>query len=265
MKEEILLKEEAFHDKWADGVHLEDVHPVEFCTACTAPENRWIISRLGSLKGKKILELGCGLGEASVYFAMCGADVTATDLSEGMLAVASGVAKQNGVKISTAKCSADQLPFDDKSFDIVYAANILHHVDIAKTLDEAKRVLKKGGQFASWDPLAHNPVINIYRKMAMSVRTADEHPLKMRELEFFKNRFETMKYQTTWFFTLAIFLKYYFIDHVDIKGRYWKKIIKDADEIEPIYNKLEKWDKKFLKVFPFFKRYCWNIAIVCKK
>ena len=82
------------------------------------------------------------------------------------------------------------MPFPDSTFDVVYAANLLHHVDIEETLIEAKRILKPDGVFVSWDPLAHNPVINIYRRLAMGVRTEDEHPLKMKEIAFFKKHFK---------------------------------------------------------------------------
>ena len=140
MQKKILDREERFHDDWAFGADIGTVHPVRFFTACTAPENRWIMSKLGNIKGKKILELGCGLGEGAVYFAMQGADVTASDLSEGMLDMAEKVARHNHTTIKTMKCSADNLPFEDESFDIVYAANLLHHVDIRQTLKEVKRV-----------------------------------------------------------------------------------------------------------------------------
>lgn len=265
MKEQILKKEEKFHDHWAAGVDLEAVHPVHFFEACTAPENRWIKSKLGNMKGKKILELGCGFGEGSVYFAMQGADVTASDLSEGMLDVAEKVAEYNHTHIKTVKCSADNLPFQDESFDIVYAANMLHHVDLERTLQEASRVLKRGGIFASIDPLAHNPIINIYRRMASEVRTEDEHPLKMKEIKTFKKYFSKITCRASWFFTLIVFLKYYFIDHVDLRERYWRKILDESQEIEGLYCKLEKLDIKILKIFPFLKKYCWNISVVCKK
>lgn len=47
--------------------------------------------------------------------------------------------------------------------------------------------------------------------------------------------------------------------------RYWKKIIKDAHDIEKLYCRLEKIDNIVKKVFPFLKRYCWNIAIISYK
>ena len=104
MQEEIILqKEEKFHDEWAESIVIEDVKVDEFFEACTAPENRIIMKSMGDISGKKILELGCGAGEASVYMAKKGGDVVATDLSEGMLKVCLKLADIHNVKLQTKK------------------------------------------------------------------------------------------------------------------------------------------------------------------
>ena len=159
-------KEEKFHDEWANSIDLNSLMVDESFEACTSPENKFILKKVKSLKGKKILELGCGAGEASVYFAKKGAIVTATDISQGMLDVVQKLAKKHHVKLTTKQCTSDKLDFPDGSFDIVYAANLMHHVEHEPTLKESHRVLKKGGLFISYDPLAHNPLINIYRRIA---------------------------------------------------------------------------------------------------
>jgi len=268
MDNELLKKEESFHDDWADSIDIDSVMVDEFFESALAPENRYIFGKLGDLNDKSVLELGAGAGEASVYFAKKGANVVATDLSGGMLKVVEKLAEKHGVSVKTEKCSADSLPFADGSFDVVYAGNLLHHVDIAKTLAEAHRVLKNGGSFVSWDPLAHNPAINVYRRIATKVRTSDEHPLKMKELKIFKGIFgkENVSYHTAWFFTNFIFLKMYLIEKVDPnKERYWKRIYTHSHLYEKTYKKLEKADGGFLKIFPFMRRFCWNIIIICKK
>lgn len=266
MEKNILKKEEDFHDKWANSVNLDDVLVDEFFEACTSPENRQIMKWLGDVKGKKVLELGCGLGEASVYLAKKGAKVTATDLSGGMLKVAEKVAQKHQTYIDTVKCSADSIPFEENSFDIVYAANILHHVDLEAVMRESSRVLKRGGYFVSWDPLAHNPVINVYRKLASAVRTEDEHPLRMSDLEIYRKYFRKVRYDGKWFLTNLIFLKFFFVDRINpSEERYWKLILKDYKKLEKLYFRLEKWDRFLLKRFPFLKRYCWNIVVIAKK
>lgn len=260
------LREEAFHDSWAAAIAVDDIMVDEFFEACTSPENRIILERLGELRGKKILELGCGAGEGSVYFAKRGAEVTATDLSAGMLQLAEKVARRHGVSLATRQCAAAPLPFPDATFDIVYAANLLHHVDIEPTLAEVARVLRPGGVFASWDPLAHNPLIKVYRHLATEVRTHDEHPLRMSDLRLFRRLFAEVRHETTWFFTLLIFVRFFLIERVHPnRERYWKKILLEHRRLEPQYRLLERWDRIVLKLLPFLRRFCWNIVIVARK
>lgn len=194
MSDTIQKREEHFHDDWAHSVDPASVKVDELETACTLPETRYIIKRLGKshLKGRKILEIGCGCGEASVYFAKQGAEVYATDLSPGMVELAQKVAAHHRCKIHGCVCAAEELPFEDNTFDVVYAANVLHHVDIDKALDEVVRVLKKNGVFVAWDPVAYNPAINIYRRLARRVRTEDEHPITRAYLGSVQKRFNTV-------------------------------------------------------------------------
>jgi SAM-dependent methyltransferase len=256
MSEESFTNEEKFHDEWADSIDIEKIMVDESFEACTSPENRIILKWLSDLRDKQVLELGCGAGEASVYLAKAGARVTATDLSAGMLSVVNKLADKYNVEIETKQCSAENLPFNDSTFDIVYAANVLHHVDLETTINEVRRVLKKGGIFVSWDPLLHNPMIKLYRKRAAMVRTEDEHPLRFGQIKIFKKHFNSVQYETTWFFTLWIFIRFFIIEKADPnKERYWKKILIEHNRLESSYNKLERIDLKFLKILPFFKRY----------
>lgn len=141
----IFEKEEKFHDEWANSESIDDILVDEYFESCTTPENKYILEKLGCIKGKRLLEIGCGLGEASVYFAKKGADVTASDLSGGMLKVASELAKKHNVNIKTLKSRSDKIEAEDGYFDIVYAGNLLHHVDIDSTLKEVSRVLIRVG------------------------------------------------------------------------------------------------------------------------
>jgi len=266
MKKNPLKEEEKFHDAWAGSINVNDLLIEESFEAVTAPENRIICAKLGRIKGKKILELGCGAGEASVFFAKRGAIVTATDISSGMLNVAKKLAKRHNTHLKTVQCFSNKTPFKEESFDIVYAANLLHHVVSDDTLKEVRRVLKKGGVFVSWDPLDHNFFINVYRRIATQVRTADEHPIQFPQLKKLNTYFKRVEIETTWFFTLLIFFKFYFIDRINPnKERYWKKIISDHKKIEKMYSFLERVDIILLKLVPGLKKYCWNVVIYAKK
>ena len=160
-------REAAFHDAWAGATSLDDVLVRECFEAPTALENQFILKRMGPLSGKKLLDIGAGLGESSVYFALQGAAVTVVDISPQMVATALGLGRKFGVQIEGVVSSAENLNLTANTYDIVYAANTLHHVsNRAALFEQLSLALKPGGMFFSYDPLAYNPLINIYRRMA---------------------------------------------------------------------------------------------------
>jgi SAM-dependent methyltransferase len=255
-------REEQFHDEWGGAIDPDEVPVVETFEACTAPENRYITAWLGDVRGRRVLDLGCGAGEAAVYFALRGADVTAVDLSAGMLEVTRRVADRYGVAVHCRRQNAERLTFDANTFDIVYAANLLHHVDLDTCLAEAGRVLKPDGRFVSWDPLRHNPIINIYRRMAAAVRTEDETPLDIRNTQSFRDHFHDVEYRCFWLTGLWIFMRFFLVDRVHpSKDRYWKKIITDADRLRPAYRRLAALDDFLIRRVPWLQRMCWNLAV----
>lgn len=100
----------------------------------------------------KIFELGAGQAQDGCFFAANGHDVTATDIEDTALEMAIEKAEAKSVKISVKKVDLrDELPFEDSSFDVVYAHLSLHYFDYETTtrlFDEIKRVLKPGGVLA---------------------------------------------------------------------------------------------------------------------
>lgn len=258
--------EEVFHDEWASGTRPEEVMVRESFLACTAVEHRFMLERLGAMSGKRVLDLGCGLGEAAVFFALEGADVTASDVSAGMLRLTEAVAGLHGVVVKTQQSSAQSLPFADDYFDVVYAGNLLHHVEVEEVLPEIRRVLRDGGQFLSWDPLAHNPIINVYRRLARDVRTPDEHPLKMGDLELFRRHFSSVETRCFWLSTLAVFLRFFLWERVHPgRERYWKKILVEHERLESFFIPLRRVDDVLLRAVPFLRRYCWNVVVISRK
>lgn len=263
---ELLQRERSFHDRWAESIEAEGIRVNDYFEACTAPENRFILSHLGDVTGKRLLDLGCGAGENSVYFSLKGAHCTATDYSPGMVDKALKLAQANNVHIDGRTMNAMEIEFPDETFDIVYAANLLHHLPEPKAaLREIHRVLKPGGKLCFWDPLRHNPVINIYRRIATGVRTKDELALDIGITKVVSSLFRETVYDTFWLATLWMFLRFYLIERIDPnKERYWKKIIAEKQRLEPSYRRLERLDKMVKRV-PYMKRFAWNIAVVATK
>jgi len=261
------LREQRFHDEWASAIDPREVPVLETFQASTSPEARWLAAAMGPLQGKRVLELGSGAGEAAVYFALQGGRVTATDLSPRMLDVVNRVAALHGVSVETRLCSAEDLSvFPESSFDIVYAANLLHHADIPTCLDQVRRILKTGGVACFYDPVAYNPLINIYRHMATKVRTEDEHPIRRSDVKLLRERFRTVRTKFFWLSTLLIFVRFYLIDRVHPnQDRYWKRILTREPEIRGTYLALEKIDRALLRLFPLLGWWCWNVAVVAEK
>lgn len=261
-----LAVERDFHDAWAESEDVEKIDVRGSNEVCTAPEMRYITKRLGNLKGKRLLDVGCGLGEASVYFAMQGADVTSSDLSQGMVDAASRLAKANGVSVRQHIASAEDMRLgpDDK-FDVIYAGNLLHHVDIEATISRVKPHLAKGGVFVTWDPLAYNPAINVYRAMATEVRTPDEHPLTWHDIKTFRKHFGHVETKYFWFTTLIIFVIMALAQRRDPnKERFWKVILKDGPKWAWLYRPLEALDRVLLTLLPPLRLLCWNVVVVCR-
>jgi len=262
----IAERERPFHDAWANSIDPRNVPVQETFTASTSPEAQWLLTQMGELRGRRVLDLGSGAGEAAVYFARLEAEVVATDLSSKMLEVLKKAATLHGTCVKIIVGSAQDLPFASDSFDIVYAANLLHHVDIEQCLDEVRRVLRPGGIGAFWDPLAHNPLINIYRRMARAVRTEDEHPIRRSQLLWFTKRFDEVRTRCFWLLALLVFVKFYLVDRVHPSAdRYWKRILTHESEIRWLNRPLAALDTLILRLAPILRWWCWNIAILVKK
>ncbi len=263
---QIEAKEAEFHDSWASQEDIDDISFQKAFQPFTAPENSEILRWMGNLKGQKILELGAGLGEASLFFASQGAKVTATDISPGMLEVVRQRAQKVGVHVDLQVVSANGLTgIADNSFDMVYAANLLHHVNIEQCVQEAHRVLKPGGTAYFWDPLQYNPVINIYRRIATQVRTSDEHPLRKIDIQSIRRQFSEVELKHYWLSAMVVFLKFVIIDrHNPNKVRYWKKILSDYEDLKWL-RFFHQIDQILFSLIPPIKWWAWNVTIRAKK
>jgi SAM-dependent methyltransferase len=259
-------REAEHHDRAAEGTNFAEVLVDETFTAVTAQENQYILSRFGDVKGRTILDFGCGLAEGGVYFAKLGARVVAMDVSEGQLEGARKLAAYHGVEIETRLVQGDRLPAADSEFDCVYGSGVLHHVPHDTAIPELARVIKPGGLGCFLEPLPYNPAINVYRKIASAVRTPDERPLSMEDIERFGRCFGLVEHREFWLSTLLVFFKFLLWDRANPnKERYWKKIYTDAPSLEPMVRPLRKLDDALLERFPLLGRMCWTTVITLSK
>lgn len=97
------------------------------------------------------LEIGAGTGYFTLNMLQAGLieRATATDISAGMLAALAASAGELGVEVRTVRTEAEELPFDDESFDLVFGHAVLHHIpDLERAFGEFDRVLRPGGVVA---------------------------------------------------------------------------------------------------------------------
>jgi ubiquinone/menaquinone biosynthesis C-methylase UbiE len=97
-------------------------------------------------RGQKVLEVGCGAGTDLVRFAKGGAIVTGVDLSSSAIALARQNFEQQGLQADLREADGEHLPFDESSFDLVYAHGVVQYTANDRQLvEECRRVLKPGG------------------------------------------------------------------------------------------------------------------------
>jgi ubiquinone/menaquinone biosynthesis C-methylase UbiE len=97
-------------------------------------------------RGKRLLEIGIGLGTDFVRFGRAGALLTGLDLTERSIELVGRRCELEGIEADLVRGDAEQLPFDDASFDRVYSWGVLMVTpDTPRAISEAIRVLKPGG------------------------------------------------------------------------------------------------------------------------
>jgi SAM-dependent methyltransferase len=105
--------------------------------------------------GEHVLDVAAGSGNAALSAARRGASVTASDFVEQLLDVAQARAQIEGLQLATAVADAQELPFDDGSFDVVLSTfGVMFAPDQQRAADELLRVCRPGGRIglANWVP-----------------------------------------------------------------------------------------------------------------
>jgi SAM-dependent methyltransferase len=110
-----------------------------------AEEHAQLLGPTSTLAGRRILEIGCGGGQAGRWLASQGAEVVGIDISEAMLRYA----RAGSDPLPVAAATATALPFPDGSFDLAFTAYgaIPFVADLDCLFSEAARVLRPGGRW----------------------------------------------------------------------------------------------------------------------
>lgn len=166
---------------------VDTIHPLEYA-----------FHILGDVRGKTILEYGCGDGVNTVPLAKRGANVIALDLSPELIAVAKQRLLAHGITtgVDFVVGSAHNLPLHEGSVDVVFGIAILHHLDLTLASNEIWRVLKPNGAAIFQEPVRNSPVMRFARKL-IPYRSPDvspfERPLTDRELQDFAAEYSSYR------------------------------------------------------------------------
>jgi len=203
---------------------------------------------LGGLKGKKVIDFGCGDGQNSIRLAKEGAIVFAFDISEEAVKATQRLALENDLKekIMVERMAAETLNYDSNSMDLIFGTGILHHTDLNLAKKEIHRVLKEGGRAIFLEPLDHNPFINFFRFLTPQKRTPTEKPLSFRDIKNLREDFSQVNHREFYLFSLLAIL------FIPLRS---KKLF------ETILKKLIVVDNFLCHYFPFLKKYCWITVI----
>lgn len=145
-------------------------------------------------KGKRVLDLGCGLGGATVVMIkyLNTAEVIAYDIDTEVLSKAKTLVEENGIadRVNLIKGNPGPLQFKDQGFDIVYTTAVSCHIkELKPFFDEIHRVLKPSGwligcewlkrkdnqAFKVWDNMLRERGLNFYFVSPTSFHEALEH------------------------------------------------------------------------------------------
>ena len=178
-----LQREARFHDQaFAEDVRARAGKFYEVASAAKVHYHRLIDQ---DCAGRRVLEYGCGRGSHAFALARQGAGVVGIDLSREGIHQALAQARERGLeeRLSFRVMNAEALAFPDGHFDLVCGSGILHHLDLDAACRELARVLKPEGRAVFFEPLGHNLLINLYRKLTPRMRSEDEHPLLAKDLQ----------------------------------------------------------------------------------
>lgn len=176
------LHREELHGRWIAG-HGEDVWN------WSSPAGRYRLARrvemfqqfLAGCRGR-VLEVGCGTGLLTRGLAATGCEITAIDISEDLLVVAS--ARVCDTNVTFARVNACATPFNDSQFSAIVGCSSLHHLEIDTALREFARLLHPGGGIMFTEPNMLNPQIFLQKNIPLLKRLAGDSP---DETAFFRH------------------------------------------------------------------------------
>ena len=139
------IKDPRFSREWFDKIDARFLYGVRLFATRERPFDQ--IMPLDRLQGKKVLEIGCGMGLHSETLVRAGADLTSIDLSPTSIEATTKRLELKGLTANVRQADAENIPFDPATFDFVWSWGVIHHSSrTARIVREIARVLKPDGE-----------------------------------------------------------------------------------------------------------------------
>ena len=195
---------------------------------------------LGDVRGKRVVDFGCGSGANTALLAGRGAHLWGIDISEDLLRLGQrrlAISGRAGDATFIAG-SAHDMPFPDNSIDVVFGIAILHHLDLDLVSREVRRVLKPGGRAIFQEPVRNSAVLRFLRSL-IPYRAPDispyERPLTDGELRRFADGFSSWS------------VRAFGLPHVQVGPL--------LPVVKRFWRTLYAWDRRMLDRVPALARY----------
>ncbi len=162
---------------------------------------------LGDVTGKAVLILGAGGGDIRRMIRLGAQCIEAIEIAGPRVQALTDLVAREGWddRARVVQMDAHRLAYGDGSFDLVFGGAILHHLNVAKALEEVRRVLRSGGRAIFVEPLRLNPFLGVYRLLTPGSRTKEERPLGPGDVALMATKFRKIHWESFYFLALAAF------------------------------------------------------------
>jgi 2-polyprenyl-3-methyl-5-hydroxy-6-metoxy-1,4-benzoquinol methylase len=214
----------------------------------------------GSLTGKSVLDIGCGMGETSILLAGLGARVTGVDISEGSIDVAKSRARSARVAGSV---KFEAIPFEiatdnGEKFDAVWCDAFFHHVipQLGEVVEKIGGLMKPGALLVLSEPVRFSQFLVRIRRLIPPApeATPDERPLTREELDQICKPFMVVGIKYTG--PLSRVADVWFLN-----GRAYEAI---STSRRALVDSLQRIDSLMMK-FPLLSRFAMTAVVVCRR
>jgi 2-polyprenyl-3-methyl-5-hydroxy-6-metoxy-1,4-benzoquinol methylase len=206
-----------------------------------------LVRMLGDVRGKRILDAGCGDGWLSIILAKRGALIQGFDISPSAIRYAEERAAAHDVsdRCTFRTASAYELPYGDAEFDGVIGSAILHHLgDKVRFAEELRRVMKPGAVAVFQEPLGNSLVLERARTFVPVPSMSPDDPdqwkqqFKYKDAEAFRRAFSVEMFE------------FHLFSRLD-------RVISSP----AVITALEKIDSFLLRFVPFLRRYARTVVL----